>query len=210
MIRTRAVDWRTDLPEREADVLESFLLTAGLIFVAELGDKSQLLALWLATRYRWWLVLGGLIAAAGLLQLLAVAAGRVLEALIPQDVLLVIAGLSFFAFAAWSLRGDPDEDEEQDARTARGPLATLGIVAAAFLVSEFGDKTQLATVAIAAREPSFVGVWLGAVAGLTLSSGIAIAVGTLVGKRLPIRLISRVAAALFVVFGVLTIAEAFR
>lgn len=191
-------------------MLESFLLTAGLIFVAELGDKSQLLALWLATRYRWWLVLGGLVIAASILQLLAVAAGRVLDALIPQDVLLVVAGLSFFVFAAWSLRADADEDEEQEARTARGPLATLGIVAAAFLVSEFGDKTQLATVAIAAREPSFVGVWLGGVAGLTMSSGIAIGVGAVVGKRLPIALISRIAAVLFVVFGILTIAEAFR
>lgn len=191
-------------------MLESFLLTAGLIFVAELGDKSQLLALWLATRYRWWLVLGGLVVAASILQLLAVAAGRVLDALIPQDVLLVVAGLSFFAFAAWSLQADEDEEGEPEAEGRRGPLATLGIVAAAFLASEFGDKTQLATVAIAAREPSFVGVWLGGVAGLTLSSGIAIAIGTLVGRRLPITLISRVAAVLFVLFGVLTIAEAFR
>lgn len=191
-------------------MLESLLLTAGLIFVAELGDKSQLLALWFATRYRWWVVLAGLMIAAATLHLLAAGVGRVLDALIPQEVLLVVAGLSFFAFAWWSLRVEAPGEDEEEVRPRRGPFGTLGLVTAAFVVSEFGDKTQLTTVAIASREPSFFGVWMGAVAGMALAGVLAIAIGNVAGKRLPIALISKVAAVLFVLFGILTIAEAFR
>src|SRR3546814_19394126 len=88
----------------EAGMLSGFLLSTGLIFVAELGDKSQLVALWFATRYRWWPVLAGVTAATLVVHLAAVAAGRVLDGLIPEDVLRVVVGLSFMVFAWGGIR----------------------------------------------------------------------------------------------------------
>lgn len=188
-------------------MLSGFLLSTALIFVAELGDKSQLVALWFATRYRWWTVLAGVTAATLVVHLASVAAGRVLDNLIPEDVLLVVVGLSFLGFAWWSLRGDTlDED---DTRPRRSAFGAFGVVAVAFFIAELGDKTQLATVSIAGREPSFVGVWLGSTLGMVLADALAVGVGLAAGKRLPARLIGRVAAVLFVVFGLVTIGSVF-
>jgi len=187
--------------------VSGFLLSTALIFVAELGDKSQLVALWFATRYKWWTVLAGVTAATLLVHLASVAAGRVLDNLIPEDVLLVIVGLSFLGFAWWSIRGDTLE--EDDTRTRHSALGAFGVVAVAFFISELGDKTQLATVSIAGREPSFVGVWLGSTLGMVLADALAVAIGLAAGKQLPARLIGRIAAVLFVVFGLGTIASAF-
>ena len=187
--------------------MSGFLLSTALIFVAELGDKSQLVALWFATKYRWWIVLAGVTLATLVVHLASVAAGRVLDNLIPEDVLLVVVGLSFFWFAWWSLRGDTLEDD--DTKIRRSGIGALGVVAVAFFISELGDKTQLATVSIAGREPSFVGVWLGSTLGMVLADALAIGIGLAAGKQLPAQLIGRIAAVLFVIFGVITIASAF-
>ncbi|MGE3961349.1 MAG: TMEM165/GDT1 family protein [Dehalococcoidia bacterium] len=187
--------------------MSGFLIATGLIFVAELGDKSQLVALWFATRYRWWTVLAGVTVATLIVHLASVAAGRVLDNLVPQDLLLVIVGLSFLGFAWWSLRGDTLEDD--DTRTRSSALGAFGVVAVAFFISELGDKTQLATVSIAGRESSFVGVWLGSTIGMVLADALAVAIGLAAGKQLPARLIGRMAAVLFVVFGLATIAGTF-
>ena len=187
--------------------MSGFLIATGLIFIAELGDKSQLVALWFATRYRWWTVLAGVTVATLVVHLASVAAGRVLDELIPEDVLLVIVGLSFLGFAWWSIRGDTIE--EDDTRTRSSALGAFGVVAVAFFISELGDKTQLATVSIAGREPSFVGVWLGSTVGMVLADALAVAIGLVAGKQLPAQLIGRIAAVLFVVFGLGTIATAF-
>lgn len=197
---------RTGEPWNEV-LVSGFLLSTALIFVAELGDKSQLVALWFATRYRWWTVLAGVTAATLVVHLASVAAGRVLDDLIPEDVLLVIVGLSFLGFAWWSIRGDTlDED---DTRSRSSAFGAFGVVAVAFFISELGDKTQLATVSIAGREPSFVGVWLGSTLGMVLADALAVAIGLVAGKQLPARLIGRIAAVLFVIFGLATIASAF-
>ena len=187
--------------------MSGFLLSAALIFVAELGDKSQLVALWFATRYRWWTVLAGVAAATLLLTLVAVVAGRVLDNLIPEDVLAVVVGVSFLVFAWWSLRGEALSEEDLQPR--RSSLGAFGVVFVAFFLSELGDKTQFATAALAGREPSFVGVWLGATLGMVLSSALAILLGMVVRKRLPALVIRRVAAGLFVAFGVATIGSVF-
>jgi putative Ca2+/H+ antiporter (TMEM165/GDT1 family) len=188
-------------------MVSTFLLSTVLIFLAELGDKSQLVALWFATRYRWWIVLAGVAAATLVVHLGSVAAGRVIDEALPEDVLRVIVGLSFFGFAWWSVRGDTLGDEVPSGRLAG--LGALGIVASAFFVSELGDKTQLATVSIAGREASVAGVWLGSTLGMVLADALAVAVGLIAGNNLPMRTIGRVAAVLFVVFGVVTIASAF-
>ena len=186
--------------------MSAFFLSAALIFVAELGDKSQLVALWFATRHRWWLVLAGVLAATLVVHLGSVALGRTFDELLPERALLTIIGLSFFVFAAWSVRGDRLDDSDRAARAV--PLfGAFGVVAASFFVSELGDKTQLATVSLAGNSDAFIGVWLGSTAGMVLADALAIAVGIAAGKRLPHRAIGLGAACLFVVFGVLALVK---
>ncbi len=189
--------------------MSAFLLSSALIFVAELGDKSQLVALYFATRYRWWIVLAGVTAATLVVHLASVAVGRALDDLMPRALLRAIVGLSFLGFAWWSLRGDTiDEDDQRERRVPL--LGAFGVVAIAFFVSELGDKTQLATMSLAGRDPSFVGIWLGSTVGMVLADAAAVGVGILAGRRLPARRIGQGAAVLFVIFGVLTLASAFR
>lgn len=186
--------------------MSAFLYSSVLIFVAELGDKSQLVALWFATRHRWWLVLAGVTAATLVVHLGSVAAGRALDELLPANIVLIAVGLSFLAFAAWSIRGDHIEDDEEVAR-AVPVFGAFGVITVSFFVSELGDKTQLATISLAGNSTEVVGVWLGSTVGMVLADALAIGVGIVVGKRLPHRAIGWGAAALFVVFGVVAIAR---
>ena len=179
--------------------MSAFLISFLVILVAELGDKSQLVALWFATKYRWWLVLAGVTVATLIVHLGSVAIGRTLDQVLPQDVLLVIVGLSFFAFAAWSIRGDTLGNEEP-ARNV--PIfGAFGVIAGSFFLAELGDKTQLATVTLAGERPDALGVWLGSTAGMVVADALAIAVGIVAGGRLPQRVIAVGAAVMFAVFG---------
>ena len=186
------------------DLIVSAGAAAGLIFVVELGDKSQLLSLWFATRYHTWTVLAGLTVATLLVMGLAVLLGAVFGTVLPEQLFLTVAGLAFFAFAAWSLR--TAEDGEQEVREAPA-LGVFGMVALSFSVAEMGDKSQLATISLAGTRDPF-GVWIGATGGMVGANTLAIIIGKLAGKRLPTRAISVGAAVLFVVFGVLTLWEA--
>jgi len=189
--------------------VSAFLLSTVLIFVAELGDKSQLVALWFSTRYRWWLVLAGVTAATLVVHLGSVAIGRAVDQLLPERVLLLIVGLSFFAFAAWSLRGDTmDEAESERQRGRFAALGGFGVVTVSFFLSELGDKTQLATVSLAGNQDSVVGVWLGSTLGMVLADGAAIAAGIIAGKRLPEGAIAVGAAILFILFGLVSVVRA--
>jgi len=187
--------------------VSAFLLSTLVIFVAELGDKSQLVALWFATRYRWWTVIAGVAAATLVVHLGSVAAGRALDDVLPETVLRVIVGLSFLGFAWWSIRGDSLDEDDQ--RVRFGWAGAFGVVTLSFFLSELGDKTQLATVSLASREESFVGVWLGSTSGMVAADAIAVAIGLVAGKRMPQRTVGLVAAVLFVFFGVVTITSAF-
>lgn len=189
--------------------MSAFFLSTALIFVAELGDKSQLVALWFATRHRWWLVLAGVSAATLVVHLGSVAIGRTFDELLPESALLVIVGLSFFFFAAWSVRGDSlDEDSGPERRI---PLfGAFGVVTVSFFISELGDKTQLATVSLAGRDANTLGVWLGSTFGMVAADAMAIGAGIWAGKRLPQRAISYMAAALFVAFGLLALFAGLR
>lgn len=191
--------------------MSAFFLAAGLIFVAELGDKSQLLSLWFATRYRWWVVMSAVAMATLLLHLVAVAVGALFGELLPERATLVVAGLAFLAFGAWSLRpeGGDDDDESEEATRGRrfAALGPFGIVTAAFFVSEFGDKTQLAAVSLASGRNA-VAVWLGATVGMVAANGLAVALGKLAGTRLPANTIRYVAAALFFAIGALALIQA--
>jgi putative Ca2+/H+ antiporter (TMEM165/GDT1 family) len=188
--------------------MSAFFVSFGLIFFAELGDKSQLVALWFATRFRWWLVILGVTVATLVVHLGSTAIGASAADLLPEEVLLIIVGLSFFAFAAWSIRGDTlDEEEVKDAKTT-SMLGAFSIVTTGFFLSELGDKTQLATISLGGHESSFIGVWLGSTTGMVAADALAIAAGVLLGKRLPERTMALVSAGLFVIFGVLALARA--
>jgi putative Ca2+/H+ antiporter (TMEM165/GDT1 family) len=185
--------------------MEAFLLSLAVIFVAELGDKSQLMALAFATRYRAIDVLIGVSAATLLVHLGSVVLGATVAAALPTQAIAIAGGLAFFVFAAWTLRGDKlDEDEaSKPNRTARSVILVVGT---AFFLAELGDKTMLATITLATREEA-IGTWLGSTAGMVIADAIAIGVGKLFGSRLPERLIRYGAAAAFVVFGALLLAE---
>lgn len=189
----------------------SDLLTAfGLIALAELGDKSQLLALTFATRYRWWQVLVGVAAAAALLLGAASALGGALGTALPDRAIAIGGGLLFLAFAAWTAFDTEDEAvADAEAAPARSRRSVIATVVAAFVVAELGDKTMIGTAALAStRGP--VAVWLGAAAGMTLASGAAIAVGSLLHRRLPAHRLQQASAVAFALFGVLLLVEGLR
>lgn len=186
--------------------MSAFFVSFGLIFFAELGDKSQLVALWFATRYKWWLVIAAVTVATLVVHFFSTLLGASADALLPEPALLIIVGLSFFFFAAWGLRGDVLD--ERSGPAARTMWSAFIAVTTAFFLSELGDKTQLATVSLGGSQESFVGVWLGSTAGMVVADALAIVAGVLLGKRLPERLMAIVAAVLFAVFGAIAIARA--
>jgi putative Ca2+/H+ antiporter (TMEM165/GDT1 family) len=185
--------------------MDAFLLSFGVILVAELGDKSQLMALAFATRYRAWTVLLAVSIATLIVHAGSVLLGVTFALALPTAAIQVIAGLAFFGFAAWTLRGDElgESEEERARRTGRWALLTIGT---AFFLAELGDKTMLATITLATTEEPW-GTWLGSTAGMVAADAIAIAAGALLGTRLPERAIKVFAAAAFVVFGLLLVAE---
>jgi putative Ca2+/H+ antiporter (TMEM165/GDT1 family) len=186
----------------------AFWLSFGVIFVAELGDKSQLMALTLATRYRPWPILAGITVATAGVHAVSVVVGAAMGAAIPTDWITLIAGLAFLFFAAWTLRGDEltDDDEESASRARRSAFVTALVV---FFLAELGDKTMLATITLATREGLF-GTWAGSTLGMVAADALAIGLGALLGKRMPERAIRYGASALFVIFGVLLVVEALR
>ncbi len=187
------------------EFLAAFAIAFGVIFVAELGDKSQLVALWFSTRYAWWIVMAGVTVATLLVHLGSVAIGVAFEELLPERIFLTVVGISFFVFAAWSIRGDSLGDES--AVEKRAWFGAFGIVTASFFVSELGDKTQLATISLAG-DRDLAGVWLGSTFGMVAADGLAIAAGRMLGTRLPQRSIGYFAALLFVAFGAFTLWQA--
>jgi len=185
----------------------AFLLSTAVIFVAELGDKSQLMALTFATRYRTRDVIIGITAATALVHLASVGIGLAIGTAFAsyQWAISVVAGVAFLAFAAWTLRGDELTPEEADkARRSKG--AAIVAVGAAFFLAELGDKTMLATITLAARE-NWLGVWVGSTVGMVAADVLAILVGRLLGRRLPEKVITYGAAAAFVVFGVVLLVQ---
>ncbi len=185
--------------------MNAFLLALGVVFLAELGDKSQLMALAFAARYRALTVLVAVSIATLLVHAGSVLLGRAFALALPTNVILVVAGVAFFVFAAWTIRGDTlgEQNEKRASQTGRWALVTIGT---AFFLAELGDKTMLATMALATTEEP-IGTWLGSTAGMVAADAIAIAIGALLGARLPERAIKVLAAGAFVVFGVLLVAE---
>lgn len=183
--------------------MDAFALSFGVILLAELGDKSQLMALAFASRYSAWTVLVAVSLATLLVHAGSVLLGSAFALALPTAAIKVVAGIAFFGFAAWTLRGDRlgADDESRARRTGRWALLTIGT---AFLLAELGDKTMLATITLATTEEP-IGTWLGSTAGMVAADALAIAIGAVLGTRLPERAIKLFAAAAFVVFGALLV-----
>lgn len=188
--------------------MHAFWISLGVIFVAELGDKSQLMALAFATRFKAWPVLIGITLATGFVHAVSVLVGAVLGANIPTRAVAVVAGLAFFGFAAWTLRGDKlNEDEEAKAtKTTRNAIIAASV---AFFLAELGDKTMLATITLATTEGA-VGTWAGSTVGMVMADAMAIVVGKQLGTRLPEKAIRIGATVAFVVFGTILLIQGIR
>src|SRR5256885_8162959 len=188
--------------------MDAFILSFGVIFLAELGDKSQLMALAFAARFPAIPVLIAISIATALVHLGSVALGATVALALPTNVIALIAGLAFLVFAAWTLRGDTlDEGEAARANRSRGSVIVT--VGTAFFLAELGDKTMLATVTLATNHEA-IGTWLGSTAGMVAADAIAILVGKVLGGRLPERTIRLGATVAFVVFGFILIGEGLR
>jgi putative Ca2+/H+ antiporter (TMEM165/GDT1 family) len=178
--------------------LESLWISFAVIFVAEVGDKSQLMTLAFATRYRPWPVLGAVAVATMIMTGVSVLAGGLLGAVLPTEAVSLAAGLAFFGFAAWTLRGGPTgHDEVTTVREHRYPMLAVAIT---FLLAELGDKTMLATATLASTE-GWLGTWVGATLGMVGANGVAIIIGHQLGERIPEWLIRIGSATAFAAFG---------
>ncbi|WKV15604.1 TMEM165/GDT1 family protein [Janibacter limosus] len=188
-------------------MFSALVLSTVVIFVAELGDKSQLMAMTFATRYRARDVIIGITVATAVVHSASVGTGYFIGASFEKyrGPIAIVAGLAFPAFGARTLRGDELTDEEaQKARKAKG--SALLAVGLAFFLAELGDKTMLATITPAVRE-DWLGHWIGSTIGMVAADALAIAVGAVLGRKLPEKVIKYGAAAAFVIFGLVLIAE---
>ena len=183
--------------------MTEFWQSFALIAVAEMGDKSQLVALAFATRFRARDVILGVTVATLAVHLGSVFLGRAIDTVLPDQWVTAAAGLAFIAFGLWTLRGDTLDDDPSARPSRWGPFLT---VTATFLVAELGDKTMLATVTLATGGASLIGVWLGSTLGMVLADAVAIVVGMVMGKRIPARTVKLVAATIFLATGLATLA----
>jgi putative Ca2+/H+ antiporter (TMEM165/GDT1 family) len=174
------------------------LVSLGVVFLAELGDKSQLMTMTYALRHRWWVVLSGVAIASFLVHGLSVTIGHFVGLTLPQRPIAFAAAIAFLLFAAWTWRDARSGDDEVAA--VREPRYVIFAVISSFVLAELGDKTMLATVALAS-DYDWAGVWIGATAGMVLADGVAIVVGRLLHRRLPERFLHEMAAVLFLLFG---------
>lgn len=180
-------------------MLAATLISLGVVFVAELGDKSQLITMTYALRHRWWVVLSGVGIAAFLVHGLSVTIGHFLGLTLPEKPIAFAAAIAFLLFAVWTWREGRSGGDDENVRVAE-PRYVLFAVISSFVLAELGDKTMLATVALAS-DNNWAGVWLGATLGMVLADGVAIAAGALLHTRLPERFLHILASVLFLLFG---------
>lgn len=186
-------------------MIATVLLSIGIVFLAELGDKSQLMALTFALRYRWWVVLGGIATASAAVHLISVGVGYFLGSALPTRAISLVAALTFLAVGLWTLREHFRGDEaDQAPKSLRASTAPFFVVLSAFLLAELGDRTMFATAALA-TDYDWVGVWIGSTIGMVAADALAIGIGILVGKHLPERAIGIGSGLLFLYFGAATL-----
>ncbi len=182
-----------------AALTASFLL----IVLAEMGDKTQFLAMSFATRYNAFKVLFAIFLATIANFSITVAIGQLLTTVVPIDIISLAASLSFIGFGLWTLR---DEKSKSEAKKA-SRFGVVGTVFVAFFIGEFGDKTQLTTISLAAEYQNAVSVLIGATLGMLAADGIGIVAGVVLGKHIPQRTIKWLSATIFLIFGLVGVYE---
>jgi putative Ca2+/H+ antiporter (TMEM165/GDT1 family) len=183
--------------------MEAFLVSTGIVALAEMGDKTQLLSLVLAARFRkpWPIVLGILVATLAN-HGLAGAVGSWVTTFMGPDVLRWVLGASFIAMAAWMLIPDKLDDEEGDSAPRMGVFLTTVVV---FFLAEMGDKTQIATVMLAAQYNAWFAVVAGTTLGMMLANAPVVWFGDVITKRVPLRMVHIISAGIFAVLGVIAL-----
>jgi putative Ca2+/H+ antiporter (TMEM165/GDT1 family) len=188
--------------------LESFLISTGVVALAEIGDKTQLLAFILAARFKKPLpIIGGILIATLINHGLAGALGAWITAMVNPSIMQWVLGVSFIAMAVWTLI--PDEIEEEETQVVL-KLGVFGATLVTFFLAEMGDKTQIATVALAAHYASPVWVVAGTTLGMLIADVPAVFIGDKLANRIPMTLVHRIAAAIFAVLGIATLLGAGR
>jgi putative Ca2+/H+ antiporter (TMEM165/GDT1 family) len=183
--------------------VEAFWWSTGVVALGEMGDKTQLLALLLAARFkRPWPIVGGIVFATLANHAMAGMLGHWVARWLGADVLRWVVGLGFLAMAAWMLV--PDRVQADEADRVRG-FSVFATTALAFFIAEMGDKTQIATVALAARHPELIAVVLGTTFGLVLANVPVVFAGDRLLRRVSMPLLHRLAALLFALMGVLAL-----
>jgi putative Ca2+/H+ antiporter (TMEM165/GDT1 family) len=186
--------------------MDAFLVSTGIVALAEIGDKTQLLAFLLAAKFKRPVpIILGILVATLVNHAGAGALGAWLTSLVSPQAMRWILGGSFLAMAAWTLVPDRLDDDEAVALPRHGVFLTTAI---AFFLAEMGDKTQIATVGLAAQYHAFIAVVAGTTLGMMLANVPAVLVGDRLATRLPVRLVHGVAAALFAGIGIATLAGA--
>lgn len=181
--------------------MESFTKALLLVVAAEMGDKTQLLAMAMASKYKIKHVLIGVLVATILNHGLAVALGSYLSVIIPMNTVKIVAAMAFLIFGLWTLRGDKI-DEGGEKKNRLGPIITVAI---AFFLAEMGDKTQLMTIAISAESNQPIFILMGTTTGMLIADGIGIIGGAWMYRHIPEIYIKWAAGIIFIFFGTLTI-----
>lgn len=185
--------------------MEALLISIGVVTLGEMGDKTQLLAMLLAARYRKpWPIVAGILVATLANHAMAGALGGWVASLMGRDMLRWVIGGSFVAMAAWMLIPDKLDDDASASRRHGGVFATTLV---AFFFAEMGDKTQLATVALAARFEDLAAVVVGTTIGMLLANVPAVFLGDKLAARVPMKLVHGAAAAIFALLGGATLAN---
>lgn len=182
--------------------MEAFLVSTGIVALAEIGDKTQLLAFVLAARFRKPIpIIVGILVATIVNHAFAGALGAWITSTVAPETMRWVLGLSFIGMAVWTLI--PDKLDEDDARPAR--FGVLGTTLVAFFLAEMGDKTQVATVALAAQYHAFFAVVAGTTFGMMIANVPAVLLGERISHRMPVRTVHAVAAGIFAILGVATL-----
>ncbi len=187
--------------------MDAFWVSLFGVFALEMGDKTQLVAMSLASKFNAWITLVGIAVATLAVHLISIALGGAAGEHLPQNWISLLAGIAFIGFGLWTYRGDCLDDDEAPKCGMRGAFVC---VFTTFFLAELGDKTMLGTVAIASKSVGhLIPVWLGSSLGMVVADGLAILVGLFLGKKLPEKAIRIGATVIFLGFGAYSVVSAF-
>lgn len=184
--------------------MDAFVAAFFVVFLAEMGDKTQFVVMAFAAKYDWKRVLAGMTIGILIVHSLAVAVGSILGRWMPEQLMAFLAALLFLGFGIWTLRAKDDEGEDAG-DSSYGPVLSVAI---AFILGEMGDKTQFATMAMATQYDAWLYVLLGAVSGMLLADCMGLILGALLHRKLPAKTMRCLSGGIFLLFGVFGLVQA--